>query len=240
MRSRVTARAALAGPRGSGAACMAGPAAWRLGITLTTARRQLGQDRRARIRGMSARQQAAHVAGNASVIEAFPIGRDRRHRRPAALARAAIREYGIGMPNIDATRLEALGTRIFAAMGAPEGDAAWLPPLLVRANLRGPDSHGVIRIPSYWSAVKQGQVDPKSPVTVIAETPVIARLDGGRGFGQPVARRGMQMAIAKAKSAGLSAVTLCNTSHVGRLADYAEMAAREGFVALLWVSAVHG
>ena len=144
------------------------------------------------------------------------------------------------MPNIDATRLEATGTRIFAAMGAPAADAAWISMLLVRANLRGHDSHGVIRIPQYWASVKDGIVDPKSPVTVTMETPVMARLDGGRGFGQPVARRGMEMAIAKAKAAGLSAVTLANTSHVGRLADYAEMAAREGLIGMLWVNAVHG
>jgi uncharacterized oxidoreductase len=50
----------------------------------------------------------------------------------------------------------------------------------------------------------------------------------------------MQMAIAKAGAAGLSAVSLSNTSHVGRLADYAEMAAREGLIAMLWVNAVHG
>ena len=144
------------------------------------------------------------------------------------------------MPNIDATRLEATGTRIFAAMGAPAADAAWISMLLVRANLRGHDSHGVIRIPQYWASVRDGVVDPLSPVTVTMETPVMARLDGGRGFGQPVARRGMEMAIAKAKAAGLSAVTLANTSHVGRLADYAEMAAREGLIGMLWVNAVHG
>ena len=148
--------------------------------------------------------------------------------------------YCSRMPNIDATRLEATGTRIFAAMGAPAADAAWISMLLVRANLRGHDSHGVIRIPQYWASVKDGIVDPKSPVTVTMETPVMARLDGGRGFGQPVARRGMEMAIAKAKAAGLSAVTLANTSHVGRLADYAEMAAREGLIGMLWVNAVHG
>src|SRR5262247_2712027 len=148
--------------------------------------------------------------------------------------------YGSRMPIIDATRLEATGTRIFAAMGAPAADAAWISMLLVRANLRGHDSHGVIRIPQYWASVKEGVVDPKSPVTVTMETPVLARLDGGRGFGQPVARRGMEMAIAKAKAAGLSAVTLANTSHVGRLADYAEMAAREGLIGMLWVNAVHG
>ena len=148
--------------------------------------------------------------------------------------------YCSRMPNIDATRLEATGTRIFAAMGAPAADAAWISMLLVRANLRGHDSHGVIRIPQYWTSVRDGIVDPKSPVTVTMETPVMARLDGGRGFGQPVARRGMEMAIAKAKAAGLSAVTLANTSHVGRLADYAEMAAREGLIGMLWVNAVHG
>ena len=84
------------------------------------------------------------------------------------------------MPNLDATRLEATGTRIFAAMGAPAADAAWISMLLVRANLRGHDSHGVIRIPQYWASVKEGVVDPASPVTVTMETPVMARLDGGR------------------------------------------------------------
>ncbi len=144
------------------------------------------------------------------------------------------------MPTIEADRLETTGTRIFAAMGAPEGDAAWIATLLVRANLRGHDSHGVIRVPQYWGWVKKGEVDPKSPVTVAAETPVTARLDGGRGFGQVVARRGMELAITKAKAAGLSAVSLSHTSHVGRLADYCEMAAGSGLVGMLWVNAVHG
>jgi uncharacterized oxidoreductase len=62
----------------------------------------------------------------------------------------------------------------------------------VRANLRGHDSHGAIRIPQYAGAIRTGHVNPKSLITVIAETPVIARLDGGRGFGQVVARRGMR------------------------------------------------
>src|SRR5262249_7591141 len=73
-----------------------------------------------------------------------------------------------------------------------------------------------------------------------AETPVTARLDGGRGFGQVVARRGTEMAIAKARASGLAAAALSRTTHVGRLADYAEMAARQGLVGMLWVNAVHG
>ena len=134
------------------------------------------------------------------------------------------------MPIIDSGRLESMATRIFEGLGAPTSDAAWIARLLVLANLRGHDSHGVIRIPQYAEGVKTGGIDPKSPVTVTAETPVTARLDGGRGFGQVVARRGTEMAIAKAKASGLAAVGLSRTTHVGRLADYAEMAARQGLV----------
>jgi len=144
------------------------------------------------------------------------------------------------MPTIDPGRLESTATRIFEGLGAPPADAAWISHLLVLANLRGHDSHGVIRIPQYAEGVKAGGIDPKSPITILAETPVTARLDGGRGFGQVVARRGAEMAIAKAKASGLAAVALSRTTHVGRLADYAEMAARQGLVGMLWVNAVHG
>src|SRR5437660_841889 len=137
------------------------------------------------------------------------------------------------MPTIDASRLESTATRIFEALGAPAGDAAWIATLLVRANLRGHDSHGVIRIPQYAEAVRKGTVDPKSPITVTAETPVMARLDGGRGFGQVVARRGMDMAIAKAKASGLASVALAPTVHVWRLSAYASIAATLGLVSIL-------
>jgi uncharacterized oxidoreductase len=144
------------------------------------------------------------------------------------------------MPTIDAARLESRATRIFAAMGAPADDAAWIAALLVRANLRGHDSHGVIRIPQYWESVKRKEVDPTSPVTVTLDTPTVVRLDGGRGFGQVVARRGMEMAIARARAGGLSAVSMSHTSHVGRLSDYAEMAAAANLVGLVWANCVHG
>jgi hydroxycarboxylate dehydrogenase B len=144
------------------------------------------------------------------------------------------------MPIIPRPQLETMATRIFAALGCPPDDAQWIATLLVRANLRGHDSHGVIRIPQYAEWVRKGEVDPAARITVTRETPVTAVVDGRRGFGQVVARRGTEIAIAKALASGLSAVGLCNASHVGRLADYAEMAARAGLVGLLWVNAVHG
>ena len=81
------------------------------------------------------------------------------------------------MPTIAAAKLESLGTRIFTALGTPEADARLVATLLVRANLRGHDSHGAIRIPQYAGAIRTGHVNPKSPITVLADTPVIARLE---------------------------------------------------------------
>ncbi len=141
------------------------------------------------------------------------------------------------MPTIDGQRLEALTRAIFAARGVPPDDAAWVATLLVRANLRGHDSHGVIRVPHYVRAMKAGEVNPTPRIRVELETPTLARIDGDLGLGQVVARRGIALAIDKARAQGLAAVALRRTNHVGRLADYAETAAAAGLIGLLWVNA---
>ena len=140
------------------------------------------------------------------------------------------------MPTVKARDLEDLTARIFAAMGASAGDAAWVAHLLVKSNLRGHDSHGVIRIPSYYRAVKNRDTNPQATVSVLHETPVMALLDGGYGFGQVVARRAMEIAIAKAEAVGIGAVAVRHSKHIGRLADYAEMAVRRGLIAMVSVN----
>jgi hydroxycarboxylate dehydrogenase B len=140
------------------------------------------------------------------------------------------------MPDVDAATLERITREIFVAYGTPAADAAWIATLLVRANLRGHDSHGVIRIPQYVRSLKIGETNPKPSITVETVSPVIARVDGDLGFGQVVGRRGMEIAIDTAHAQGLAAVTLKRTNHVGRLADYAEMAAARGLLALLWAN----
>jgi hydroxycarboxylate dehydrogenase B len=141
------------------------------------------------------------------------------------------------MPIVDAAKLEQLTGDIFAARGVPSADAKWIATMLVRANLRGHDSHGVIRIPHYVRSMKAGEVNPTPTIRVLRETPTLALVDGDLGFGQIVARRGIAIAIEKAKAQGMSAVTLKRTNHVGRLADYAEMAAAEGLIGMVWVNA---
>jgi uncharacterized oxidoreductase len=141
------------------------------------------------------------------------------------------------MPIVKPEDLESLTTRIFTARGVPPADAAWVATLLVRANLRGHDSHGVIRIPQYVASMEKGETNPTPNIRVLNDAPTTAMIDGDQGFGQVVARRGMELAIEKARANGLSAVTLQRTNHVGRLADYVELAALGGLIGLMWVNA---
>ena len=141
------------------------------------------------------------------------------------------------MPTIPPDRLENLATRIFAALGASDADARWLATLLVRANLRGHDSHGVIRIPQYVTSVRKGETNLRPAMRILSETPTTAVLDGDLGLGQVVARRATEIALEKAAREGLAAVGVQGSNHVGRLADYVEMAAARGFVGLCWTNA---
>jgi hydroxycarboxylate dehydrogenase B len=133
--------------------------------------------------------------------------------------------------------LEALATEIFRQVGVPAAGAAWMGTLLVRANLRGHDSHGVIRIPQYVAAWKKGEADPAATPVIVQEGPATALVDGRRGFGQIVAKRGMEIAMEKAAAIGVAAVGVHGSNHIGRLADYTEMALERDMLALLQVNA---
>src|SRR5205823_772600 len=144
------------------------------------------------------------------------------------------------MPTVDPATLERLTQDIFVARGVPSEDAAWIASMLVRANLRGHDSHGVIRVPQYVANLKAGTLNPRPTLHLVVDTPTVAVLEGDGGFGQIVARRGIALAIERTRAHGLAAVALRGANHVGRLADYAETAAREGLVGLVWVNARGG
>jgi uncharacterized oxidoreductase len=141
------------------------------------------------------------------------------------------------MPTFPCEPLEALTRGIFEKIGVPPAGAAWMARLLVRANLRGHDSHGVIRIPQYIASWKKGDADPKAEPVIVQEGPATALLDGKLGFGQITAQRGMEVAMAKAAAIGVAAVGVYNSNHIGRLADYTEMASERSMLALLAVNA---
>src|SRR2546427_6415224 len=113
--------------------------------------------------------------------------------RGSASRAAEIRGSVAPMPTVDAATLERLTQDIFVARGVPSEDAAWIATMLVRANLRGHDSHGVIRIPQYVANLKRGTLNPRPKLHLVVDTPTVAVLEGDGGFGQIVARRGIAL-----------------------------------------------
>lgn len=143
------------------------------------------------------------------------------------------------MPTVDVAALTEFSTRLLAAGGVGDDEAALVARSLVEANLRGHDSHGVMRIPYYLADVRQGNVHPGADFTIINETPTLVAADGHWGFGQTQAQRLTRRAIAKAHQSGMCVGTLIHSAHVGRLGEYCEMAAAEGLVSMVMVN-THG
>jgi uncharacterized oxidoreductase len=122
--------------------------------------------------------------------------------------------------------------RIFQAAGVSASVAETVAASLVASNLAGHDSHGVVRTMQYLGAVERGETIGDATPAVTHETAVMATIDARRAFGQVAGSFAMQMAIDKARNAGIAAVALHNSSHVGRLGEWVEMAAAEGMIGL--------
>jgi uncharacterized oxidoreductase len=141
------------------------------------------------------------------------------------------------MKTIPADRLQHLTADVFTATGSSRPEAERVARYLVAANLAGHDSHGVARIPRYVQMQREGMLLADRQIEVVVDTPVLAVVDGQYGFGQTVAPQAVQIGIDKCKAMGLSAVALRNAGHIGRVADWAEMAAEYGLVSVHFVNA---
>lgn len=138
---------------------------------------------------------------------------------------------------IDARHLETFVADIFAAAGCSRAESDRIAKYLTIANLTGHDSHGVQRVPRYLQWKAEGTFVADRIVNVVTETPVLAVVDGLQGFGQTVAPQAVEIGIKKCKAMGLAAVALRNAGHIGRVGDWAEMAAAEGLVSVHFVNA---
>jgi LDH2 family malate/lactate/ureidoglycolate dehydrogenase len=123
--------------------------------------------------------------------------------------------------------------RFFRALNVPEIDARIAADVLVSADLRGVNTHGVIRLHSYYGdRLLKGLIDPVSPVKTLKESPATLALDGGNGLGQVVAYRAMSDCIKKAEEAGLAITTVRNSNHFGIAGYYAMMALPEDMIGI--------
>ena len=141
------------------------------------------------------------------------------------------------MVSVAADALSDLVRDIFVAAGCSEKEGTQLGRSLVSANLSGHDSHGVVRVPRYLQWKAEGSFLPDQTIEVVKETPVLAVVDGRYGFGQTIAPQAVELGIAKCRENGLSLVALRNSGHVGRVGEWAEMAADAGLVSIHHVNA---
>jgi LDH2 family malate/lactate/ureidoglycolate dehydrogenase len=122
------------------------------------------------------------------------------------------------------------GLRTFVAtvlekVGVPAEDAATVADVLVAADLRGVESHGVARLESYYvSRIRAGQLDPKPELATVRETPASVLVDAGNGLGHPAGKRTMQRVLDKAAQTGAAFGAVRNSNHFGIAGYYAMLA----------------
>jgi LDH2 family malate/lactate/ureidoglycolate dehydrogenase len=113
--------------------------------------------------------------------------------------------------------------RAFVAAGVPADDAKTLSGLMVEADLRGSDTHGVIRLPLYVRRIRAGGVNPKPNIHVLSDRPSAALIDGDNAMGHLVMKRAATLAIEKAKATGIGWVGARMSNHAGPAALYVTM-----------------
>jgi LDH2 family malate/lactate/ureidoglycolate dehydrogenase len=117
--------------------------------------------------------------------------------------------------------------------GLPEEQALILAQTLIDADLKGIDTHGLLRLPIYVKRMETGVINIDDPVEVVKEKGVIHLLDARNGLGQVACVRGMELAMTKAEQFGLGACGVFNSNHCGALGYYAELAAQKKMIGLM-------
>ena len=126
---------------------------------------------------------------------------------------------------------------VFQKMGCSDQDAFTAAEVLVSADLRGIDSHGVARLGGYIRLWEAKRINAKADIHIIHETPSTAVVDGDSGLGLVVAPYAMQVAIDKAKQAGTGWVSVQNSNHYGIAGYHAMMALKQDMIGISMTNA---
>lgn len=138
------------------------------------------------------------------------------------------------MPTITSKQLTLISQKLLKAAGASDEEAEVVTKFLVNANLAGVDSHGVApNLVIYLQGIRGGTIKPRAKIEVRADSPSTALIDGNWGFGQMACSKAMEIAIDKAGRTGVGAVGVFNCNHIGRLAEYAQMAVDNGMIGFI-------
>jgi uncharacterized oxidoreductase len=140
------------------------------------------------------------------------------------------------MERIDADELERFATGLLGGLGAPDGIAADVAASLTLADVRGHTSHGVLRIPKYAEMIADGALDPTARPAVDHPRPALAAIEGHTAFGQTVGRAAVDALAEGVGAAGVATVGIREAGHLGRIGEWAERVADEGYLFAAWVN----
>ena len=131
-----------------------------------------------------------------------------------------------------------IGVKAFEAVGVPLEDARTAVEVLLRADLRGVDTHGVQRLLLYIPRIRKGLINPRPRIKVEPVPPVMKLVYGDDGLGPVVGARGMKEAVAQAKDSGLAFVGCRDSNHFGAAAPYVLMACDEKMIGIAGTNAL--
>ena len=136
---------------------------------------------------------------------------------------------------VDRKLLHKFTREVFIEAGMPPKDAETEADALMWANLRGVDSHGVLRIPWYVENIETGVMNPKPDIKIVNETPATLLVEADLAMGPVVTIYTMKLAMEKAKKAGICWAIIRNLTHQGALGQYAQMAAENDMAGIVFV-----
>lgn len=121
-------------------------------------------------------------------------------------------------------------------LGSSETEAGLVADQLIGANLSGHDSHGIGMMPTYVDAVNEERLFPNRHATIARDQGAVLVIDGNRAFGQVSGFEATNMAIHRAKEAGVCLMGLRDSFHIGRIGHWGEQCARAGLVSIHFVN----
>ena len=134
--------------------------------------------------------------------------------------------------SVSAAALARFATDVFARAGLPRADAAVIAEVLVWANLRGVDTHGVLRIPRYVELIESGEMNPRPAIRIRTETPASVLIEADRAAGPVAMMRGVSEAVRKARDAGVGLALVRATTHTAALGYYTLEIAKAGMAGI--------
>lgn len=160
------------------------------------------------LREPGARQAAPPAACASRTVQSGVTGRDR----------STILDFRVSL-----SELQAFTSRVLASAGIPPLDADRIAALMVEADARGAEAHGVFRLPQYVKRIQSGGMNRRPNIRVVRDQPAAALVDGDNAMGHLVMSRAAEIAIEKARTAGVAWVGARNSNHAGPALLYARM-----------------